>query len=337
MRGSVALLGMVAVALGLALACRGNGGLPAPLAPAGSDKDDGHGLLSEMSYEIVVGDGDGSATALADDAHVYGGDMYGGDAYGGDPYGGAPYGGDGYGGVAYGGTSWRNPAIAHPIRYEVHEGLVGSIEGVVTWSGAPPPRLATACGTIDNPSVRVTGKAVGGALVFIANVQIGRSAAAYGKAATVGGAVAKRGCALLPAAQVVAPLPAGLTVHGDAHRATLRVTAPDNQARVVELQEAGFARMDTPPGVTRIDSADGRLSAAWLIGLETPYFAITDDGGRFEIDELADGDYDVTIWQAPVATAGPNGTIVYGAPVVVHRRVHVAGVRPARLDVALGR
>jgi hypothetical protein len=316
-----------------AFACRGDGGTAQPLYPANSDKDDGHGVLTRLAVQFSTSDDDGSG--LDDDARAsraaIGGDSYGGDAYGGDPYGGDPY-----GGLAYGGPSWR-PPVPHPPRYEVHENLVGSIQGVVTWRGAPPPKLATACGTIDNPSVRITGNAVGGALVYIESVRVGRSTATYTKAAQVGGVVAKRGCALLPAAQIVAPLPAALSIHGDAHRATLHVTSPDNTVKTVELQEAGLAELETETGVTRIDGADGAVTSAWLVGLDTPYFAITDDTGHFQIDELADGDYDVTIWQAPVATAGSNGAIGYGAPVVLHRRVHVAGTRPARLDVALGR
>jgi hypothetical protein len=313
------------------VACRGEGGLPAPMAPAGSAKDDGHGLLAMATSRFSAGD-DGSSEEPTERSEAYGGDGYGGDAYGGDPYGG-----DLYGGAMYGTPSWRNPPVAHPIRYEVHEGLVGSIEGVVSWRGAPPPRVSTSCGVIDNPSVRVTGAAAGGVIVYIDSVRVGRSVASYTRAATVGGAVAKRGCALLPAAQVVAPLPAAFSLHGDEHHATLRITPPDNVPHTIELQEAGIARMDTQTGVTRVDAADGRLSSAWLIGLETPYFAITDDTGHFQIDELADGDYDVTVWQAPLATAGPNGAIGYGAPVVVKRRVHVAGQRPARLDVTLGK
>ena len=333
-----ALVGVLAIA---AIACRSDGGAPSPLAPAGDEKDDGHGMLTTAISRVALGDGDGSAVVADDSAPArtdgdyvaYGGDAYGGMLYGGDPYGGALY-----GGVIYGGPNWT-AGQPHPIKYEQQDGLTGSLEGTVTWQGPPPPRIATACGLIDNPSVRVTGRTVGGALVYIENVKIGRTTpATYGTPPTVGGVVAKHGCALLPAAQVVAPLPASFTVHGDATRATLRITPPSATAKTVELQEAGLASMDTETGVTRVDGSDGKLSSAWLIGLETPYFAITDDAGRYTIDELADGDYDVTIWQAPIAIAGANGVISYGAPIVVHRKVHVSAKAkvPARLDVAIG-
>nr|HEX4315057.1 hypothetical protein [Kofleriaceae bacterium] len=341
------VVGSLVGGLCFAVACHGDGGVPTPLSPGGDVKDDGHGLLSSAGARVSLGDGDGSAGQTADDTAAadrtdgeytaYGGDVYGG--YGGTMYGGAMYGfgGDPYGGgIAYGGPGWHQ-AQPHPIKYQVQEGMSGSVEGTVTWAGAAPPRIATACGTIDNPSLRVTNHAVGGALVYIENPKVGRATpATYGTPPQVGGTIAKHGCALLPAAQIVAPLPAAFTVHGDHARATLKITPPNaTAATTVELQEAGMVSMDTETGVTRVDSSDGKLSSAWLVGLETPYFAITDDNGRYSIAELADGDYDLTIWQAPVAVAGAGGAISYGAPIVVKRKVHVAGGKAARLDVAI--
>ena len=48
----------------------------------------------------------------------------------------------------------------------------------------------------------------------------------FAKPASVGGLVAKRGCALVPAVQIATPLPAPLLLHGDATRARLRITPP---------------------------------------------------------------------------------------------------------------
>jgi hypothetical protein len=71
-----------------------------------------------------------------------------------------------------------------------------------------------------------------------------------------------------------------------------------------------------------------------VVAASTPYYALTDERGRFRLDELAPGSYDVTFWQPPLATT-VNGKLVYGAPVVVHRPVKVDLTRPARLDLAL--
>ena len=65
------------------------------------------------------------------------------------------------------------------------------------------------------------------------------------------------------------------------------------------------------------------------------YYALTDDAGRYRLDELPPGTYEVTIWQAPLPDAGK--VLTYGPPVVVKRSVTVRAVRTSRLDVALGR
>jgi hypothetical protein len=71
-----------------------------------------------------------------------------------------------------------------------------------------------------------------------------------------------------------------------------------------------------------------------VIALDTPYFAITDDTGRYRIDELATGTYDVTFWQPPIASISRDGTWSYTAPIVVKRKVTV-GSKPAQLSVTL--
>jgi hypothetical protein len=221
-------------------------------------------------------------------------------------------------------------------RYNAVAGLTGAIEGTVTWRGARPAPLVTSCGPIDDPGLRIgADRAVGGVLVYIEHVDVGRPTPSYARAAVVGGTIAKRGCAFAPALQIVTPLPAGLAIHGDATQARLRVTQPSGAAPF-ELQEAGRIVLQAQPGVTRIEAEDGSLGAAWVVAADTPYYAITDDHGRFRIDELAAGSYDVTFWRPPLATS-ENGRLVYGAPVITHRSIRLDAVRPARLDVALER
>jgi hypothetical protein len=71
-----------------------------------------------------------------------------------------------------------------------------------------------------------------------------------------------------------------------------------------------------------------------VVAVSTPYYALSDELGRFRIEELATGTYDVTFWQPPIATT-VHGKLVYGAPVVVHRSIRVDPARPAHLDLAL--
>lgn len=308
-----------------------------PLYGAGTEKDEGHGMLARASAKLMTSDEvqpEGFAPrrpARPNYEEGYGGNAYGGDSYG--MYGGGAYGAQTY--ASYVAPQWGYPSVNRTPSYTQKPGLVSSIAGTITWRGAAP-KLTSGCGPI-KPLEISSERAVSGVLIYIERVSIGRvlpHSSGEQRPATVGGVVVKRGCAFAPSVQVVTPVPASLTIHGDGKRARIRVTAPGGAAKPVDLNEGGRVALQAKAGVTRIESEDGTLGAAWVVGVDTPYYAITDDHGRFRIDELAPGTYDVTIWQPPVPTL--NGTaLVYGAPVIVKKSVKV-GTGSARLDVTLG-
>jgi hypothetical protein len=312
------------VVIGCAIACRPAPARP-PLAPAGfcpplgATCDDGAGELARASAQIVLGDDQGTP-GFGDTKRRSS------NVYGGDPYGGALYGGDAYGGTDYASIPMPPRAyinVRRP-RYAPTTGLTGSVEGVVSWSGAMPAKV---CG---GPRIG-SDRGVGGVLVYVEHVTVGRNSPnGFGRPASVGGTLAKRGCALVPAAQLVTPLPATLMIHGDVQRASVKVQPPGGEPKAFDLQEAGLVDVDLEPGVTRVDS---ERAAAWVVAVDTPYYAITDDGGRFRLDELAPGTYEITFWEAPV----PDGNGKYGAPIVVHRTVKVEAKVPARLSVSIGK
>jgi len=311
------------------------------LYPAGSANDDGSGELAQKSARLLIGDG--VELPLPAPRHRRfgrtegdpdaGEPELGDDASDGEPST-APPGCRTFRHCSTSGTSLS--ASPRAARYSAVTGLTGVIEGTVRWRGARPVPVVTACGPVDGAGVRVAAdRGVGGVLVYIEHVDVGRTMPRYAGAATVGGTIAMRGCALAPALQIVTPLPAALAIHGDATRAQLRVTQPSG-VLAFELEEAGRIVLQVEPGVTRIEAGDDSLGAAWVVAADTPYYAITDDRGRFRLDELATGSYDITVWRPPLPT-GQAGKLVYGAPVIVHRTVFVDAVRPARLDVALER
>lgn len=326
MRGIAAL-----VVLAPALAC---GGPEAPLYPAGSARDDGHGDLALASMQLLTPPDGGPPDAhLSDDDDELSPDLdrapsaaagsFGGDAYGGSTYAGHVV------------PDWRSVPVERRPRYRPAAGLSGAIEGVVRWRSPAPAKLAAPCGTLE-PLALGPDRALEGVLVYIEKVSVGRPLSAEGKPASVGGLAVKRGCALVPVVQVAAPLPSPLIVHGDAARGKLRVTSPSGAARTYELREAGKVSLQVQhAGVTRLDAADGTFASAWVIGLDSPYYALTDDRGRYRLDELAAGTYEVTFWQPPLPALA-SGAVTYGPPIVAKRTVRVDAARPARLDVDLG-
>lgn len=326
-------LAAVAV-LGGALACHRPA---APLFAAGTKYDDGHGDLALASSTFLTPADEPPAAPRRspdeaelddpDDLSSLSDAFASSGAFGGDAYGGATYAG-------YVVPTWHSASTPRRPRHRQVAGLSGAIEGVVSWRGAIPGTLTAACGAL-TPIAVGSDRGLGGVLVYIEQVVVGRAVPSEGKPLAVGGLVVKRGCALAPAVQVAAPLPSPLVVHGDARRAALRVTPPAGPAKTYELGEAGRVGLQIAGGVTRLDAADGTFGSAWVIGLETPYYALTDDRGRFRLDELAAGTYEVTIWQPPVPALA-NGALAYGPPIVAKRTVRVEAARTARLDVALG-
>ncbi|MBL0216877.1 MAG: carboxypeptidase regulatory-like domain-containing protein [Myxococcales bacterium] len=322
-----------------AVAC-GGASRQQPIAVAGSGLDEGHGLLARASSRLLTSE-DGDLEPLPTRGEVprrydpaYGGDAYGGDAYG-SAFGGGAYGGATY--ASYAPPPWGYPSVNRMPHYQQQAGLTAAVEGTISWRGAIP-KVTSACGTID-PLQIGSERGVGGVLVYIERFTTGRvlpNTMGEQRPSLVGGVVVKRGCMLAPTTQVVNPLPAQLAIHGDNKRTRVRLTLPGGVTKLSELQEAGRVALQLKTGVTRVDAEDGSLGAAWVVGVDTPYFAITDDAGRFRIDELAPGTYELTVWQPPIPTV-TNGQLVYGPPITLRRSVRVDAARTSRLDVSLGK
>lgn len=317
----------------IAASCSGRA--PDPAKP-GDDHDEGAGFLAQASISFVGGKGSGDdAPARSKRTRVY--NAYGGAMYGGDPYGAGAYGGDPYGGASYARwvpPTWNYANVIRPPHYAVTDvGLDATIEGTVTWPGKPPAKLKTACGPFSSVQLGAN-HGVRGAIVYIERITTGRGVGGVGRA-QVGGVIAKHGCTLGPTVQIAVPMPSSVAIHGDAQRTRVRITPPGAVGKLFELQEGGLVTAEIKPGVTKIDGEDGKLAASWILGLDTPYFSITDDTGRFRLEQLAPGTYDLTIWQAPLATINTDGTFAYGSPIVVHRSVHVDAKQTTKVSVAL--
>lgn len=335
-----------------AVACGGGGARTSALPPAGATgehgaPDDGVGLLARASVKFTTGPADDRLNTFTDEAVPTGYIGY-------DDYGGFQYGGGLYGGGLYGGTSYAsyNPQISWTSvtrgpTYEIKSlGDAGAITGTVTWSKAPGARLVSSpCGEIDNPTLRLGAKnEAGGAIVYLAEPKAGRPLSTALHALAVGGTVEVQACAMRPTAQVMSPTPAPVTVYGGDKRmtATARRTSIEEAARrttteavALELAAGGYDQVGVDVGITTIADKAGALVPAWIIAPGHPYFAITDDAGRFQIGDVVPGTYKLVVWHPPVVTGWRDGKPQFGEPVVVSRTVRVGAYATARADVAL--
>jgi hypothetical protein len=297
-------------------------GLPA----AGSRGDDGSGQLAQASTRLLLGGDDSEPERRGRGRRGDGGPDDGG--FGGSSYGGGGYGGGGYDVTSIGGIGFLPPAVRRSdyVGAEVTDG--GVIEGVVRWPRPPlaAATAATACGRVagTGPRRRASGE-IEGAVVYLVSIARGRpfAGADTGRTLSVGGLVEHRDCGLWPRLQVVAPAP-GAVVTSNADGAAVTLVGSGGIPFRAMLGAGDRRTVAAGAGVTQVRDADARLVPAWILGLGHPYHALTDAAGRFRIDQVPAGIYQLEVWHPPV-----SGT----EPVVVRRTVTVA--TSARLRLAL--
>jgi hypothetical protein len=347
---SPALLAAAACAVGFAcgemVARRG----PAPLAPAGSARDDGSGWLARMSSRPVIGAAGGRRT--------YGGARYGGQTYGGTGYGGKTYGGTLYGNYRFEFTG-GNQDTPPPYRAGYVGGPVangGAVEGSIVWPDAPraPDRIpagrAGCPREIPNRTLTLgAGHAVANAVVYLEDITRGRLTLGRTwpypptRLHQIGGALEWRECRLRPHLQLAAPLGATLSMTSADERLTLAGTRVDighsepvftatlgapGAARDIQLTRDGFVEV-------RAESGAG---GGWIVVAPHPYYVVSDERGHFVLEEIPPGTYTMVVWHEPVVTGvRPGGELVVTAPVLVKRRITIKAGQRQRVVVRLTR
>jgi hypothetical protein len=353
-RLSPALLAATACAVGFACGEMVAGRGPAPLAPAGSARDDGSGWLARMSSRPTLGRaGDGRPAAGA----AYGGARYGGQTYGGGTYGAATYGGALYGNYQAPGVG-PNPDPPAPYRAGYTGNPVangGSVEGSVVWPDAPraPERISAgragcAGGEIPNRTLMLgAGHTVANAVVYLEDITRGRLTLGRTwpypptRVHQVGGALEWRGCRLRPHLQLAAPIGALLSVSSSDEALTLAGTRVDGAHRepvfTARLGAAGAAREIQlgRDGFVEVKPEAGG-GGGWIVVAPHPYYVVSDERGRFVLDEIPPGTYTLVVWHEPVITGvRGRGELVVTPATVVKRRVTVKAGQRQRLVVRL--
>jgi hypothetical protein len=207
----------------------------------------------------------------------------------------------------------------------------------VSWASAPAARtLSSPCGEIDNPSLRLgPHNEAGGAVVYLEKVTQGRPMPYGNKPLETGGMVEKTPCVLRPAAQVLSPAPSVISVFNDENREVVVAKNAKAEPVTVKLAPGGFRQVAVGLGITTIADEAGVLAPAHIIAPGHPYFAITDDSGKFKIGDVVPGTYKLVVWHPPVVTSWRDGKPVYGAAVTETRTVKVGSYATAKADVTL--
>lgn len=309
------------VALVVAGGC-GSAGAP-PLAPAGSLADDGVGDLARLSVKLEYRGVDDDRRQLtvhessdSDPLAGFGGFGYAGFGYGGDRYGGLldvlPGIGDGWTGA---------PSTAE--RYDVEAvGDPGAIEGRVTWTVDRGVSWPHGC---DRAPVARAGAPVVGAVVSLVGVETGRL-----EPLSASGAVTAGPCALTPMVQVVGPPPTTIAID-NRRPAAVALTIGDAAYPMSPGGRLEVAADRTGP--VRVGADD--LAPAWVMVAPHPYYAVTDDAGRFALDLVPPGRYQLAIWHPPLALGLDGERPRWSAPVTATREVTVGRLGLVKLALTL--
>ncbi len=333
-----------AAAFALATAVAGclGAGSSTTLPAAGAHDDDGAGQLARASIQIRLGD-DCSDLAVdpapSEPVRRYthrspsAGGWHDGSGDGGDPaYAGSVYGLDAsVGGGTYGGFGMLGGTfgIAGPPAPTGTDGGDGAVLGVVTWRGDRGVVWPPGC-----PGTRVAhaGGATAGAVVYLASAPLRRDRSDDDDRMTVErGAIVADRCALWPAVQVIGPLPGLVDVENGSDQ-VLRLGAGGRTA--LTLEPGGRWRVPvSDTALVRIDAE--QRAPAWLVGLTHDYHTVTDDLGRFALDGVPAGTYELVVWSPPLVRALDGDRPVWTEPTTVRRRITVGTTGTVRLAIAL--
>jgi len=333
--------GLAAIALAAQVGCGGRAATTLPAA--GADADDGAGQLAQASLEVRLGDGMPDLAAEVERARAGAGrrttrpalsaawtstrpdgtdPTLAGSVYGLDSsVGGSMYGfGLGFGRSGFGVAGGDLPSRT--------DGGDGAVLGTVTWRADGGVAWPAGCA---GARVARAGGAVAGAIVYLAGAPLRRDAFDDERWTAARGALTADDCALWPAAQVVAPVPGVVELENGA-AGSLAFAVDGRSGPTLEPGARSKLAM-TDVGIVRVDG--GGRAPAWVLGQTSDYHTVTDALGRFAIDGVPAGSYELVIWYPPLVRAVEDDRPVWTEPTVVRRRIAVGAAATVRASLAL--
>jgi plastocyanin len=82
-----------------------------------------------------------------------------------------------------------------------------------------------------------------------------------------------------------------------------------NVALPARGQVIDVTRRFTQPGVVRLRCGVHGEMSGWIVVHDSPYFAVSDESGAFEIRGIPPGTYRVTVWHEPFKAKGVGGEV----------------------------
>lgn len=201
----------------------------------------------------------------------------------------------------------------------------GSVTGTVTFAGTPPaPRKilvdkdVEVCGMHEKLTEELL---VSGQNKAIRNVVVSLAGVKSGKALVIpetNFSLDQRGCQFTPHIQLI---PVGATLDilnedGIMHNIhTLSLENPSFNRAQPKFKKKIQTSFDFPETI-RIKCDAHNWMGGWLIVVDHPYYALTDDSGSFEITDIPPGDYTLEYWHESLGRRSEEITVAAGAETV---------------------
>jgi hypothetical protein len=123
-----------------------------------------------------------------------------------------------------------------------------------------------------------------------------------------------------------------LRIAADIEPTKATIKATDGSAVTRDIAAGDAILMKLGSGTTTISSSNKR--PAFVHSVDTPLYAITDDEGLFQIDNVIAGKYDLLVWRAPIVRQDASG-ITWGEPIQTVQQISLPLPKGAKLTVSL--
>jgi len=149
-----------------------------------------------------------------------------------------------------------------------------------------------------------------------------------------------RSCTMTPRVQAVMLGTEMIIQNSDPFLHTTRGRLPDSKQAFNLVFPRGTSPKEQKirfPGVITVTCDTHGHMRAYILSFDQPYFAVTDENGRFHIEQVPSGSYTLKAWHEgwQIVAYDPNGNPMYEAPYVVTREVRVTGGETTDVDLQL--
>jgi hypothetical protein len=225
---------------------------------------------------------------------------------------------------------------------EVDVALGGSLYGRVTWVGERPPTvrasLGTGCAADEALPLLTVGPrgGVANAVVVLTGVSEGRPMSPSSTELTFSECRLSPHLIAVPRGTVLRFASSDPFLH-NAHAVDAGGTSRFDVAVLPGGESAASLRLDEAGILLVRDDAGHPGTHAWIHVVDHPYFAVTEPGGAFRIEDVPVGRYTLMVWHEGVTSAGvdASGRPIVSPPIVLSRGVTVVSGQDTPADFQL--